>query len=100
MSRASISFERQPVAPNESIWVHSPAVGRFARKTILLDGKRRWTASTSAGPPSAPKLGRLGGGELRDLALHVIGGDNVLAHPELLGLEPERQADHLRQVED
>jgi hypothetical protein len=40
-SRASVSFDRQPVAPKLSICVHSAAVGRFARTTILLSGKRR-----------------------------------------------------------
>ena len=41
MSWASVSFERQPVAPNSSICVHSAAVGRFASTTILVSGKRR-----------------------------------------------------------
>ena len=41
MSSASVSFERQPVAPNSSICVQSATVGRFASTTILVSGKRR-----------------------------------------------------------
>ena len=33
MSRASVSFDRQPVAPKDSIWLHSAAVGRLASTT-------------------------------------------------------------------
>ena len=38
MSRASVSFDRQAVAPNESIWLHSAAVGRLASTTIRVPG--------------------------------------------------------------
>jgi hypothetical protein len=37
-SRASVSFDRQAVAPNDSIWLHSAAVGRLASTTILVSG--------------------------------------------------------------
>ena len=38
MSRASVSFDRQAVAPNESIWLHSPAVGLLASTTMRVSG--------------------------------------------------------------
>ena len=38
MSRASVSFDRQAVAPNESIWLHSAAVGRLASTTMRVVG--------------------------------------------------------------
>ena len=38
-SRASVSFERQAVAPNESIWLQSAAVGRLASTTSAVSGK-------------------------------------------------------------
>ena len=38
MSRASVSFERQAVAPKESIWLHSAAVGRLASTTMRVSG--------------------------------------------------------------
>lgn len=78
MSLASVSFDRQPVAPNESIWVHSAVVGRFASTTILLSGKRRWSMSTSAGPLSAPKLSSTTAGECSSTA----------ASSSLMGMSP------------
>ena len=38
MSRASVSLDRQAVAPNESIWLHSAAVGLLASTTMLVPG--------------------------------------------------------------
>ena len=38
----------------------------------------------------------LGGDQLGDLALHVLGLDDVLVHAEVLRLDPQGQAEHLR----
>ena len=42
-SRASVSLERQAVAPNDSIWLHSAAVGRLASTTIRVSGWAWWS---------------------------------------------------------
>src|SRR4051812_47731288 len=56
MSRASVSLDRQAVAPNESIWLHSAAVGRLARTTILVSGYSWCSWKTCAGLWSVPKF--------------------------------------------
>ena len=56
MSRASVSFDRQAVAPKESIWLHSAAVGRLASTTMRVSGWVWWSWKTSAGARSVPKL--------------------------------------------
>ena len=38
MSRASVSLDRQAVAPKDSIWLHSAAVGRLASTTMRVSG--------------------------------------------------------------
>jgi len=55
-SRPSVSFDRQAVAPNESIWLHSAAVGRFASTTMRVSGKPWWSWNTWAGLLRLPKL--------------------------------------------
>ncbi len=56
MSRASVSLDRQAVAPKESIWLHSAAVGRLARTTMRVSGYDWWSWKTCAGLLSVPKL--------------------------------------------
>ena len=56
MSRASVSFDRQAVAPNDSIWLHSAAVGRLASTTMRVAGWARWSWSTRPGLPSAAEV--------------------------------------------
>ena len=55
-SRPWVSFDRQAVAPNESIWLHSAAVGRLASTTRRVSGCAWWSSKTSAGVRSEPKL--------------------------------------------
>ena len=43
MSRPSVSLDRQAVAPNESIWLHSAAVGRLASTTMRVSGWLWWS---------------------------------------------------------
>ena len=55
-SRPWVSFERQAVAPNESIWLHSAAVGRLASTTRRVSGKDWCSWNTWAALVSEPKL--------------------------------------------
>ena len=55
-SRPWVSLDRQAVAPNESIWLHSAAVGRLASTTSRVAGCAWWSWNTSAGVRSEPKL--------------------------------------------
>ena len=63
MSRPCVSFEMQAVAPNESIWLHSAAVGRLASTTIRVSGWRSCSWCTVAGEGSEPKLSSTTAGE-------------------------------------
>src|SRR5690242_18310301 len=65
------------------------------------DGGETPTPATRLSAPSSPARSTAfsGGCQLRDLALHVAGLDDVLVHPELLGLEAERQPHELREVQ-
>src|SRR3954447_17593469 len=49
--------------------------------------------------PCAGVSGRLRRGERGDLLLHLLGLHRVAVHSELLRLEPEREADELREVQ-
>ena len=55
-SRPWVSLERQAVAPKESIWLHSAAVGRLASTTRRVSGCDWWSWNTCAGLVSEPKL--------------------------------------------
>ena len=64
MSRASVSFDRQAVAPNESIWLHSAGGGPVGEHHDARVGDAPGAArSTSAGARSVPKLSSTTAGE-------------------------------------
>src|SRR3954465_5658242 len=49
MSRPWVSLEMQAAAPNDSIWLHSAAVGRLASTTMRVPGWRSGSWGAAAG---------------------------------------------------
>ena len=90
MSRASVSFERQAVAPNESIWLHSPAVGLFASTTMRVSGCAWCSRSTSAGAGSVPKLSSTTSGDVLPSAASISAIGTSLATSSRFGSSPIR----------
>src|SRR5829696_22782 len=77
-SRPSVSLERQAVAPNESIWLHSAAVGRLASTTIRVSGYALCSWYTRAGFGSVPKLTSTTSGECSSIACSIrVGGTSA-----------------------
>ena len=68
MSRASVSLDRQAVAPKDSIWLHSAALGRLASTTMRVSGWAWWSWKTSAGARRVPKLSNTTAGAWRAMA--------------------------------
>ena len=68
MSRASVSLDRQAVAPKDSIWLHSAAVGRLASTTMRVSGWAWCSWKTSAGARRVPKLSNTTAGAWRSMA--------------------------------
>jgi hypothetical protein len=60
---ALVSLEMQAVAPKESIWLHSAAVGRFASTTMRVSGWRSCSSWTVAGEGNDPKFSSATSGE-------------------------------------
>ena len=73
-SRPWVSLDRQAVAPKESIWLHSAAVGRLASTTRRVVGNDWCSWNTCAGLVSEPKLSTATSGSCVSIARSIADG--------------------------